>query len=1520
LAIAIKSSAVQSWMAGRVATYMEGELNAKVSIDKVNFNFYDLVTLEGFYIEDLHGDTLIYVPELNCGIESFSFNDRQLILSEVSLNSPVVGLKQYENEEDLNFQFVADYFEDPDTTKSKHPWKVRLNRIKLNRADFSFIDQNDKHKVYGLDFEDLHLKNLTVNLANFHQEKDTTYFDMDELGFADKSGFKLSKMAAKVHISDKKLELMNFNLITEYSNLVTDQLTFEYDSFDDFNDFVTKVKIKSEIYPSVLHLSDLAYFVPELEGVYQPIQLKGKIKGKISDLKVKNLELRLSENVYFKGDIFIEGLPDLENALIAIQMDELMANRAELIEIELPPYDGSTFLDLPSNMDYMGQVFGKGNFLGTLNDFVAYAEIRTDIGMVKTDIHFVKDPKTNKLRYKGDLLTSNFNMGTYFEEPSLGVLTANLNINAIGFDIDDLRATVKGSINEIGLSNYVYRDIIIDGKFAKDFYEGQIKLDDPNIELLYDGYVNFGKNPVYNFKASIRNAAITKINLAELTGLDFFKREKNTILCATIDSKAEGSSLDNFRGKVNIYDLSIYENGVDYELQYVKLTARNIKNSTDKMFELASPQFLVAVTGDYTFDNVSSHFTNLVANVVPTYVSKIEFKEPVDESFKFIAQMIDVSLYTKLFFPNIEIAKGTILNGNYSSKNDYFKFNFNSQRVVYDSNLVEKISVFGERSMETAEKVDLKINVANFALPGSDSTYQNIAYHGVINKGFIQSNLTWKNTNGETDGNLVMDLDIINPVKFNLLLKPSFASFDNSRWEMNRTQSIKIDSVDIEKGMADIFIEDEIEFFNGKQKIGIVGLISNNHLDRLNFNVEKFRMDNFSYMNPDSTRVDFFGEINGKGFVSDVYKTLILDSDIRIDSLGVNKELIGNLSLNNKLMNDSIPLAGFSKNSKNLGPRIHSFGSLVRKNIPALGIEGDYYIENKKGDNLDYELKFTETNLAFLNAFLPPDITNFNALASGVVKVSGRPEKMDLDGSLNFENGAVKVNMLNTSYFFGGKVNFDYDMIYFDRMPIEDVKGNRATANGTLIHNYFENWNYDFTLDFEKLLCLNTTEEQNSLYYGKAYATGDIEVEGYGDRINIDVRATSEKGTKVVLPLYGASEVSLSDFVTFITEDTLQKEQKSVSLEGITMNFDLDITDEAEVKIVFNKTAGDEMIGKGEGHINMVIDPLGEFKMYGQYSVVDAFYRFTLLDVINKNFAVRKGGTINWYGDPYNADLDLQAVYKVKTSLFDIMPPDIADDYRKATEVNCIMNFKNSLYSPDIKFDIEVPKSDENARSMVNSIRSSEQELSKQFFALLVMNKFMPLGGSSNREHTSANAFSTPSELLSSQLSNWLSQISDEFDIGVNYRPGTNITGEQVELAFSTQFFDDKVTVSTNVGVSQGTSVNPNNQLIGDFNVEVKLDEDGNMRVRGFNESNQFDIANVTQAPFTQGVGVFYTEEFDKLNETKTWLFVKGIFNKEMREERRRRKAIKQEKRKEGEIDEKLKDASEDNNMGVEFQ
>ena len=114
-----------------------------------------------------------------------------------------------------------------------------------------------------------------------------------------------------------------------------------------------------------------------------------------------------------------------------------------------------------------------------------------------------------------------------------------------------------------------------------------------------------------------------------------------------------------------------------------------------------------------------------------------------------------------------------------------------------------------------------------------------------------------------------------------------------------------------------------------------------------------------------------------------------------------------------------------------------------------------------------------------------------------------------------------------------------------------------------------------------------------------------------------------------------------------------------------------------------------------------------------------------------------------------------------------------------------------------------------------------------------------------------------------------ISNFSDDFDIGFNYSPGDNISNDEVAVAMSTQLFNDRMSISTNLGVSQGSEANHNpSSFIGDVDVEYKLNPpEGNLRIHGFNESNEYDITKIDQARNTQGIGAFYHEDFDSFSE-----------------------------------------------------
>jgi hypothetical protein len=199
---------------------------------------------------------------------------------------------------------------------------------------------------------------------------------------------------------------------------------------------------------------------------------------------------------------------------------------------------------------------------------------------------------------------------------------------------------------------------------------------------------------------------------------------------------------------------------------------------------------------------------------------------------------------------------------------------------------------------------------------------------------------------------------------------------------------------------------------------------------------------------------------------------------------------------------------------------------------------------------------------------------------------------------------------------------------------------------------------------------------------------------------------------------------------------------------------------------------------------------------------------------------------------------------------------------------------KGKLTAPDITFGIDLPTIDEATRSAVKSILSDENELNRQVFSLLLLRSFItPLsvtGGGGISAGGAAAA--TGSEMLSNKMSNWLNGVTKDVDIGVNYRPGGALSNDELDLALSKQLFNNRLAIDGNFGVANNntnSSLKSNNSsnLIGDVTVEYKLSESGKYRVKGFNRSNDNTEIATNGGPFTQGVGIFYREEYESLSE-----------------------------------------------------
>lgn len=300
----------------------------------------------------------------------------------------------------------------------------------------------------------------------------------------------------------------------------------------------------------------------------------------------------------------------------------------------------------------------------------------------------------------------------------------------------------------------------------------------------------------------------------------------------------------------------------------------------------------------------------------------------------------------------------------------------------------------------------------------------------------------------------------------------------------------------------------------------------------------------------------------------------------------------------------------------------------------------------------------------------------------------------------------------------------------------------------------------------------------------------------------------------------------------------------------------------------FNPKVGDVIKGKGEGKLNVSLNRNGDFNIYGDYTVQSGDYLFTLKNIMNKPFDVESGGKISFNGSVDNADIDLKATYKnLKTSLYPILQDE---RYNERIPVEPQLNLSGKLFNPVVGFDIYLPTADEETRAYLQNAITTEEELSRQFLYLLVMNSFYSdpnLHSTSINTSIGTSAMAvTTTEMLSNQLSNWLSQISKDFDVNFVYRPGNkDINSQDVQVALSTQLLNDKITVNGNLDV-WGSTNNPssyNYPITGDFDIEYKITE--KIRFKAFNRyNNPYTGRGV---PYTQGLGLFYKQDFNNLSD-----------------------------------------------------
>jgi len=1432
LLLLLQLHAVQSFLAKRVAAYLSSEWNRKVQIDEVSVDLWARFVLRGFYVEDHHGDTLIYAQELRVASYAYAGNKNQFSTQSIELSNPVIHLKRYANESDWNYQFLSDYFtssEPKDTTAGTDLW---IGRLTLSDGSFQFDDANTAAPASAVfDANHIFVKHLNLQASDIFLGEKHTLASVDHLQFTDRSGFTCDDMHVCLHVDDKQMDFSGLKLKTGSTEFNAEMRLFVNDTAQ-WNDFANQVQWDGKIAKSVFVPEDFSAFLSDLNGFSNTMEIFGQVSGTLNQLHLAHLVLETGRKTKFDCSATVYNLAQLDSLWYDAQVHRLATDYTDLMHIPNYPFAEKQPLPLPHNIEALGLIDFKGRVKGGLEQVSVDGEVFTEIGNLKTQLDLYNF--STKLAYRGKLDLSKFQLNTYYATPDLGILSANLDIEGSGVNISDLNLNFGGNIQELGLLGYTYTGITSKGLFKNKFFEGEISIEDKNADMVFEGKIDFSqKKPILDFDMDVLHYDLQAVNLLE--------DDEPIVLKGGFSAHLKGLDINEISGELTGSNIDYLKDGKHNRLDYFTLDA---EQGEERVVTLNSDVIFAQLNGKFSWKELGSSVQDIVAEVLPNFQgSKREHKS---QKFDLKVRIQDFNFVSAAFLPELKIARGTSLNLSLNEEANELNGTIGSNFIQYEDYRLDGLTADIQNEANA-----LYVTLGIEKIQDASSTYVNNFAWDLRSFGdTVFSALTFGNDGEVVTGDLngVFFLHSFND--FSYRVGQSHILLNGKRWDWKPNAVLNVCGPDIAMH--------NFKMYNGFQFLGIDGSVGHYEGNILGVELANIQLAELNPLLGDAVQLG--GEVTGKVELSHVYDKMRATSEMNIFDLGVNGIDVGNVCLNS------------SWDSKR--NTLRADGEVEKDGLNPLRFAGNYYPEEKE-ESLDFLLTLNNFDLEILNTFLGPDVLGVHGHASTMLSLTGSTEEPQIKGDIQLLQTKIFVPYLQTTFLVNDKIHVEPDMFALTNVKILDEENNVGRITGQVFHTNFSDFSYDLAVDMEKpMLVMDTKEEDNSDFYGKAYCTGFLNISGYGEQTEFDMVLKSERGTVFNLPMSSSSDLQFDTYIRFVNPNAKPDSTAlKADLSGIKLNMQLDVTEDAEFQIIFDEGVGDVMRGRGKGHLSMVINNLSTFNMYGMLEITQGDYLFTLMNLVNKPFAVKPGGIIAWYGDPMGGELDMQAVYRVSASLSDVVPDPTQTSGGKRVPVNLIMNLQGKMLNPTVGFDIELPQSDQLTKSRVASVISTEQERNRQAFALLVMGRFVsPPNITQNTEGGGNGLANNGFELLSSQISNWLGKISNDFDLGFNYRPGDRISNQEIELALSTQLFHDRVSVSSNLGVAMANNSSQTTNYIGDVRVEYKITKDGKVKLFVYNESNDRRVTTTTQSPYTQGVGLVYQEEFDNWDE-----FIEGM-------------------------------------------
>ena len=1419
---------VQSKVAKRVTNYLNESYNTDIRIDRLGLNWKGEIDIREVYIADHHDDTLIYATQLQTDVLSFSsLLEDNFRFGNLNLSDAKLYVKTYKDETDDNLSIFAEKF-DTGAPKSDIIFMLSGNTLRVSNSHIKIIDENLEEPLI------FNFTNVNAFANDFQVAGPEVEADIKELSLIADRGFEITDLEADFKYALDGIFLKNLSLKTKESDVQGDISILIGETR--FSDFTNNVEIVADLKDSKVSTNDLNIFYNEFGGD-QIIFLDGNLKGTLNNFTFNNIQLRSGTTSVTGNFTFKDLFRGDDTYRIDLRNHNISTSYYDLRRF-MPRVLGDI---LPNELKNLGSFTFTGTTAVSGQELITNSSINTTIGNAKANFVMGNIGNFDNAFYKGNIILNKFNLGKIAGTTSLGNTTADLNFDGRGFTQNTVNTSINGIITSFNFEGYNYQKIKVSGNLKNPLFNGDLVIDDPNLKLTFKGLVNVSKDfNQYDFEANVEYAELNKLNL--------IKRDSVSVFAGRIIMDMDGTSIDNARGTISFKE-TFYQSEDD-DFYFDDFMISSSFNEDIRTIEINSPDIINGkISGKFLVEDIPDLFRNgvgsIYANFIPNEVTNNQF---IDYEFVVYNKIIEV------FVPQLQLGENTKVRGSVSSDQSKFKLDFRSPEIILFKNYLSKVNI----------QVD-NDNPLYTTFVAVDSVYTgvyNVTDLNIINKTLNDTLYIRSEFKGGTKKEDLFNLSLYHTInkqgKSVVGVKKSDITYKDNVWYINEKNN-NLNKVVFDDNFKTVRI-DSLILNHNDEIIQFAGELRDSTYKDLKV---RFRNVNIGNITPDIDSLRLSGNVNGKLDFLQKNGGYYPNSTVTVDDVIINEVPFGDLNLQ---ISGNQDLTKYTINT-----------SLTNETVKSISAIGDIDVSSKN-PQIRMDVVLDDFNMQAFSPFGADVITDIRGAISGSARVSGNYRSPDILGRFRLENSGLKIPFLNTDFDLENNTIVDVTKSQFkiSQTTITDTKYNTTgTFSGSALHDNFGDWALNLSIGApERLLVLDTPAEEDALYYGTTFISGTADISGPVEELVIEVEATTEEGTTFKIPLSDTESIGDDSFIKFLSP----KEKKArisgeklvtEKLKGLTLDFNLDINDNAEVEVVVDKANNSTLKGRGDGILLIRINTLGKFKMWGEFTVIEGIYDFRYGGIIQKSIEVVPGGNINWDGVPERARLNLSARYKV-----DANPSILLDNpsVNRRIPVEVLVDLTGEIIQPNLNFRIEFPRASSTVRSELEYKLQNEEERQKQALFLLASGQFV------NDEYQGTNAFAgTLVERVSGLVNELFADQDGKFAVGLDYSQGVKLpnqeTADRVGITLTTQI-NERILINGKVGVPVG-GVNET-AIAGDIEVQWLVNADGSLRMNFFNRQADIQFIGEDQI-FEQGVGVSYSVDFDTFSE-----LVNKLFNKKL--------------------------------------